>query len=194
MKPHIFSTLFFEFVLILPHPFSTVATTSQLFAALLKPSQLFSIPTTLFNSLKSFHPLPPLLNSSHLFSSHLRSTHLTSFSVHLNSSHRFPLVTEMFYIENLCTQKFLRTDASAPRNFYTEIFKQRNLYTLHTEPFTNRNFAHIFLHTTIFYTEKLLHTAIFYTENLSLRESVTKRDFYTEKFLVREPFTQKKNT
>jgi hypothetical protein len=43
VKPHIFETLFCEFVLILPHPFSTVATTSQLFAAPLRLSQLFPI-------------------------------------------------------------------------------------------------------------------------------------------------------
>ena len=101
VKPQVVSTLFCEFALILPHHFSTVATTSQLFAALLRPSsshnssQLlssFSISShlnssrlfpPLFKSSQGFSPLPtsshllpPLLNSSHLLPPLLNSSHL----------------------------------------------------------------------------------------------------------------------
>ena len=114
VKPYIFSTLFCEFVLILPHPFPTVTTTFKLFAALLRPSQLFSILTTLFNSSQGFsiashlsstlvissplfstllndsHLCPPLVDSSQLVATLLTSCHLYSshlFSPPLNSSH-----------------------------------------------------------------------------------------------------------
>ena len=73
VKPHIFETLFCEFLLILHHSFSTVATTSQLFGALLRPSQFFSsLLTTLLNCsqavspLTSTHLFPPLLDISQL--------------------------------------------------------------------------------------------------------------------------------
>ena len=82
-KPHIFSTLFCEFVRpLLVSVLSTVATTSRLFAALLIGlgsfqffSQLFS--TVLNDLCTSFQIFPPLLNSSH------------DFSLLVNSSQRF---------------------------------------------------------------------------------------------------------
>ena len=112
VKPQVFWTLFCEFALILPHHFSTVATTSQLFAALLRPSsshnssQLlssFSISSHL-NSSRLFPPhlCPPLLTSCHLFSTPPISSRLVStllllpplfnlFSTLLNSSQLFQL-------------------------------------------------------------------------------------------------------
>ena len=79
--PHILETLFCEFLLILPHPFSTVATTSQVIAALLRPCQLFS------SCFTSSHLSSTLFTSSHLFSTLLASSHL--FSTLLASSHLF---------------------------------------------------------------------------------------------------------
>ena len=116
-KPHIFSTLFCEFVVTLPHPFSIVTTTSQLFSDHLSSSQfsqLFSTALKVVSSLPTsaqlFSPLPcssqlfsttltsahlvlTLLNSSQLVSTLLTSCHLFNsshlFSPPLNSSHLF---------------------------------------------------------------------------------------------------------
>ena len=100
VKPHIFSTLFCDFVLILPHPFSlwphfsALRSSSQTISALLNfhnsfqqlskfftPSHL----STLFASSPLFSTLlndsrlgPPLLNSSQLISTLLTSCHLFS--------------------------------------------------------------------------------------------------------------------
>jgi hypothetical protein len=154
VKPHIFSTLFCEFVLILPRPCSTVTTTSQLFAALLRPSQLFTLLATFSTALKSFHLFPPQLNYFHLFtpllnssqrlstlspllnSSHLvstlltsfrlflRSTHLTSFSAHVNSSH---LLSPCQLFSTLPTS--FHRDAVHRASFYTQKL-------LHRDPFS----------------------------------------------------------
>ena len=106
--PHSYSTLFCEFVVILPHPCSIVTTTSQLFSdhsSSSQFSQLFStalkscsisshlssalfISSLLFSTLlNDSHLCPPRLNSSQLVSTLLTSCHL--FSLRLNSSHHF---------------------------------------------------------------------------------------------------------
>ena len=81
------------------------------FSALLRPSLLFSILTTLFNSSQSFfHLFPPQLNSFHLFPALLKDSHLCppllNFS-HLlppllNSSHLFspPLNSSHFFLSS----------------------------------------------------------------------------------------------
>ena len=63
VRPHIFSTLFCEFALSLFQSLSTVATTSQLFAAPLR-SQLFSMVAPLSSSSQAFSFLP---TPAHLF-------------------------------------------------------------------------------------------------------------------------------
>ena len=106
VKPHIFSTLFCEFVIILLQSFSTVATTSQLLAAPLR-SQLFNSShnsSQLFSTILTFaylcaHLLNPfqllstflsltLLTSSHLFSTLLATSHL--FSTLVDNVHLCP--------------------------------------------------------------------------------------------------------
>ena len=108
MRPHVIELLFSEFVLTLPHPFSTVAPTSQLFSILTTflsccshffhffPPQLtsFHLFPTLLNSSQRISPLPI---SSQLFSTRLGFSHLLPpllnsshvFSPLLNSSHLF---------------------------------------------------------------------------------------------------------
>ena len=163
---------------------STVATTSRLFAALLKPSQLFSILlTTLFSIL-----LTTLFNRSSLFiSSHLSSVLFTSplpgssqlFSALFNDSHLCPPLLNSFRLFIYYTQ----------RSFYTQKL-------LHTEVFAQRSF----------YTQKLLHSKFlhreacmqqvftqrsFYTQKLSQTESIAQSNFYSEKLSHREPVTQR---
>ena len=113
-KPHIFSTLFCEFVLILHHPFSTVATTSQL-----RLPRLFSILlTTLLNSSQVFSSLP---TSAQLFSPFPTSSQL--FSTTLTSAHLFsPLLNPSAFTEKLA---------------HGQAFTQSKL--LHREAFTRRS-------------------------------------------------------
>ena len=96
--PHSFSTLFCEFIVTLPHPFSIVTTTSQLFSGHLSSSQfsqLFStalkVVPSLPTSAQLFSPLPC---SSQLFSTTLTSAYLVltliSSSQLVNSSHLLP--------------------------------------------------------------------------------------------------------
>ena len=119
VRPHVIEPLFSEFVLTLPHPFSTVAPTSQLFSILttfLSCSHFFSfLPTsahlfsplprslfsTLLNSSQRLSPLPTSsqlfstrLNSSTLLPPRLSSSHL--FSPPLNSSHLFLSSSQLF--------------------------------------------------------------------------------------------------
>ena len=169
VRPHIFSTLFCEFVLFLFQSFSTAATTSQLFAAPLR-SQHFSFVTSSFDLFPSLlssvqlipslsQPISTLLNSCQLFSTVAKCSQLFS-----------PLFTEM-----LCTAKLLHTQASTHRSFYTEqAFAQRSFYSkfLHREACTNR---------------KLLHTARFDTQ-----QGFAQRSFYTQKALNREAFARSK--
>ena len=121
MDPHSFSALFCEFVVILPHPFSIVTTTSQLFSDHLSSSQ-FSQPfstglkvvPSLPTSAQLFSPLPCssqrlstnltsahlVFNSSQLVSTLLTSCHLFNsshlFSPPLNSSHPFLSSSQLF--------------------------------------------------------------------------------------------------
>ena len=99
MRPHVIEPLFSEFVLTLPHPFSTVAPTSQLFSILttfLSCSHFFSFLPT------SAHLFSHLPNSSQLFSTNLTAAHL--FSALLNSSRLFsPLATSSQLLPRLLT-------------------------------------------------------------------------------------------
>ena len=185
MKQHISSTLFCEFVLILPQPFSTVATTSQLFAALLRPSQLFSITTTLFNSsqlfstplsdshlcppqlfstrLNSSHLLPPLLNSSHLFSPPLNSSHLflsssQLFSPLVNSSPLLPTLLTSFHRDALHRETFAHRSFYIRKLLHREAFAHGSFYT--QKLFAQRSFTHSF------YTQQAVAKRSFHTENL----------------------------
>ena len=197
--------MFCDFVLILPHPFSTVTTTSQLFAALLFSGHLL-------NSSQFYHLFTPQLILFHLFPALVNSSQRPSplptsfqlFSIRLNSSHLFHLFSTLHTSFHLRSIHF--TSFSANLNFsrslstllnscqlspplFTEMLYTGNL--LHTEAFCTPKFLHrevfthifftFFLHTTSFYTEKPLHTPCFYTEKLSHRASVTLRFFYTEK-------------
>ena len=95
MGPQSSSLLFCEMVVILPHPFSIVTTTSQLFSDHLSSfqfSKLFSTALKVVPSLlTSAHLFSPLLSSSQLFSTTLTSGHLVLTL--LNSSQLFsPLV------------------------------------------------------------------------------------------------------
>ena len=191
-KPHISSTLFCEFVIVSPHPFSTVAITSQLFAALLKPpwasyllnsSQLLSIVSI------SSHLSPILIISCYAFSTWSISAHL--FSPLLNGLARLnvsplptysqpvsarltvpPLFTRMLH-----TEKLLDTEAFAQGSLYTqtqgEAFTHRNFYT---EAFAQRSFCtqHGFKQ------RKFTHRKAFTQRSFHKRESVTQRIFYTK--------------
>ena len=183
MKPHICSTLFCDFVLILPHPFSTVTTISQLFAALLFSGHLFNSSQFLHlftPQLNSFHLFPALLNSSQrlsplptsfqlfstrLNSSHFRSIHLTSFSANLNFSRSLSTLLNSCQL----SPPFHR-DA-----LHSEFVTHRSL--LHTETFAQRSFyTHFF---TFFYTQQ-----VFTQRNLHTHHVFTQRNFHTEHLLL----------
>ena len=94
--PHSFSTLFCEFVVILPHPFSIVTTTSQLFSDHLSSSQFSQLFSAALKVAPSLPTLAQLFSaipcSSQLFSTPLTSAHLVLTL--LNSSQLFsPLAT-----------------------------------------------------------------------------------------------------
>ena len=131
--PHSFSTLFCEFGVILPHPFSIVTITSQLFSGHLSSSQfsqLFStalkvvpsLPTSaqLFSPLpcscqlfSTTHLCPPRLNSSQLFSTPLNSYHLFLSSSQLFSpSQLWPTLLDS---SHLLSQICLHTEQAFPR-------------------------------------------------------------------------------
>ena len=202
VKPHFFETLLCEFVLIFSHPFSIVATTSQLFAALLRPSQLFSILlTTLLNCSQVYH-LFPQLNSftfSHLFATLLASPHLSStllndshlcppLSTLFNSSHLFsPLAPSSQLFPRLLTSSQLISPLLSSSRLFSPLVNSSHLSSclfteklLHRDAFTQRSF----------YTEPAYTQRSFY-EKLSHRESVTQRSFYTKKLLRRDAFTQR---
>lgn len=175
LKPHIFETLFCEFVLILPHPFSTVATSSQLLAALLKPSQPFSIlRTTLLNSSQVFSSLPTsaqlfsplsfrLFTSTHLFSSLLNSSQL--FSPLAISSQLFqPLLTSAQLILPLLSSSQLFPP-------FPTSFKREKL--LHREVFTHQ----LDIEREGFAISRLLHTASFAQRSFYTQQALTQRWF-----------------
>ena len=138
VKPHIFSTLLNVFVLTLPHPFSTAATTSQLFTILLKASQLFSVLLIIHYSsqqlsffhlfppqLNSFHLCPPLLNSLQLFSPLAASSQL--FPPLPTSAQLIPPLSQL--ISTLLTSVSTLLNSSHFPPPFTENFTQRNFYT-----------------------------------------------------------------
>ena len=170
VKPHIFSTLFCEFVIILPHPFSTVATTSQLFAALLRPSQLFSI----FTTQRSF--------------THSKLSHREAFT-HRSFYTEKLLHTASFHTEKLLHREAFTQQAFTQRSFYTEkllhstLLHTASFYTgqafthnklSHTEAFTQRSFTHC----------KLSHTEAFTYRSFYTEQAFTRRSFYTEQALT----------
>ena len=175
MKPHTFSTLFCDFVLILPHPFAAVTTTSGLFAALLRPSQLVSIFTTLFNGPQSFSSLP----TSQLFSLLTRFSQL--FSTTLASAHLFStLLTSCHLFSTLPTASHLRsTDLTS---FSAHLNSCHLLSTL-------LNSCQLFspLFTEMLHTGRLLHTEAF-----TQRRLYTQQAFTQKKLLHTEAFTQSK--
>ena len=185
------STVFCEFVLILPHPFSTVATASQFIPALPnsfhKPAQLFyHISSQLFLPRPTSSQLfSTFLTSAHLFSTHLASSQLISpllnssllnssqlysplvnssqlFSTTLTSAHRFSALSQLFSPLATCSQLFPSPLTSA-QLFYA----QRSLYTKQTftQSYTRSFYTEVFAHGAFthrsFYTEKLLHTTAF---------------------------------
>ena len=173
VKPHIF-----KFLLVLPRPFSTVATTSHLFAAFSDHlswlqffSQLFSffISSRLSSSLfTSSHLLSTLLNLSQLFSPLATSSPLLS-----------PVLTSAQLISPLLSSSQLFSPLVFGKLFstlHTSFHRDaRRREILHTEAFTHKNFTY-----RSFYTEKLLH-----------RKDSTQRNLYKEKSLQREIFTQR---
>ena len=177
MKPHTFSTLFCDFVLILPHPFAAVTTTSGLFAALLRPSQLVSIFTTLFNGPQSFSSLPTsqlfslLTRFSQLFSTTLASAHL--FSTLLTSCHLFSTLPTASHLRSTDLTSFsahlnschLLSPLVNSSQLLPTLLTSFHRDASHRETFTHRSF----------YTEKALHTASVHTE-----KAFTHRSFYTE--------------
>ena len=170
--PHSFSALFCEFVVTLPHPFSIVTTTSQLFSDHLSSSQfsqLFSTALKVVSSLPTsaqlFSPLPcpsqlfsttltsahlvlTLLNSSQLVSTLLTSCHLFNsshlFSPPLNSSHLFLSSSQLF-------------SPLANSSELLPTFLSPSLVTGMREAFAHSKL----LHRTNFYTVELLHAASF---------------------------------
>ena len=165
MGLHIFSTLFCEFVLILPHPFSTVATTSHLTPSQLVSvhlsssrflSQLFStarVFSSFGTSAQLFSPLPiscqlfsplptssqlisPLRTSSELFSTQLNSTHI--LPTPLNSFHLFPPLSILLNDSHLLPP----------------VLNSSCLLS----PLPNSSTHKKILHTANFYTKKFLHT------------------------------------
>ena len=166
MKPHIFSTLFCEFVIILPHPFSTVATTSQLFAALLRPSQLFSI----FTTQRSF--------------THSKLSHREAFT-HRSFYTEKLLHTASFHTEKLLHREAFTQQAFTQRSFYTEKLLHSTL--LHTASFFTQG-KH--LHTTSFHTQKLLHREALHTASFHTQKLLHTEAFTQSKLLHGEAFTQ----
>ena len=187
--PHSFSTWFCGFVVTLPHPFFHC---DHHFSTLLRPSQLFSIFATLFNS-SQISSLPTsaqlfshLPCSSQLFSMTLTSAHLVWTL--LNSSQLFsPLVTS----STLPTSYHLRsthlTSFSAHLNSSHLLNSGQLFSTLltscHRDAYTQSKL----------YTEKHLHTASSYTEKLFIDRSVYAQQAFTHsKLLHREAFTRRK--
>ena len=157
MVPHIFSTLFCEFVLILPHPFSTVATTSHPVTARFSPSQLFSS-----QQLKFFHLLAPQLNSFHLFPSLVNSSRLCPpllnssplFAPHLNSSQPSSiLLTSCQLLSTLFTFSHLSILLN-DSHLLPPVLNSSCLLS----PLPNSSTHKKLLHTARFYTKKFLHT------------------------------------
>ena len=145
VKPHIFGTLFCEFLLILPHLFQLWVTTSHHFSALRSSSQTISA------LLNSSH------NSSELFSiffisSHLSSTLFTSshlFLTLLNDSHLCLTLLSSFTSAQLISTLLTSCQLFSPfylfsqRCFTRTNFYQGSFYTrifLHREAFTQRSF------------------------------------------------------
>ena len=158
MGPHIFSTLFCEFVLILPHPFSTVATTSHPVTARFSPSQLFSS-----QQLKFFHLLAPQLNSFHLFPSLVNSSRLCPpllnssplFAPHLNSSQPSSIL--------LTSCQLLST-----------------LFTFsHLSQFFSTTLTSCHLFSTLLASSHLCPTLL-HTKNFYIQQDFTQRSFYTQ--------------
>ena len=145
VRPHIFSTLFCEFVLFLFQSFSTAATTSQLFAAPLR-SQHFSFVTS------SFDLFPSLLSSVQLIPSLSQP-----ISTLLASSHLFS--QRCFAQRNFYTHKLLHTEA----------FTQSKL--LHREAFTASFYTEKLAHTESFYTQQgLTHSRALRREAFTRRK------------------------
>ena len=166
MGPHIFSTLFCEFVLILPHPFSTVATTSHLTPSQLVSvhlsssrflSQLFStarVFSSFGTSAQLFSPLPiscqlfsPLPTSSQLISPLRTSSEL--FSTQLNSTHILPTPLNSFHLSHL--SQFFSTTLTSCHLFSTLLASSHLCPTL--------------LHTKNFYIQQTFTQRSFYTQN-----------------------------
>ena len=148
MKPHTFSTLFCEFVLILPHPFSAVTTTSELFSDHLSSSQFSQLFSTalkvfhLFQPLNSFHFFPAFLNSSQRLSPLPTSSQL--FSPRATSSQLFPprltsaqpISPLAQLISTLVTSCQLFSTLASSSQLFSPLFTEM----LHTEFFSHRSF------------------------------------------------------
>ena len=157
MKPHTFSTLFCEFVLILPHPFSAVTTTSELFSdhlSLSQFSQLFSTALKvfhLFQPLNSFHFFPAFLNSSQRLSPLPTSSQL--FSPRATSSQLFPprltsaqpISPLAQLISTLVTSCQLFSTLASSSQLFSPLFTEmlHTEFFSHTEAFTQSTLLHL---------------------------------------------------
>ena len=204
VKPYIFSTLFCEFVLILPHPFPTVTTTFKLFAALLRPSQLFSILTTLFNSSQGFSIASHLsLNSRHLFPTLLNSSQWLSplptscwlFSTRRNSAHLLPpllfppLLTSAQFISPHSQLILTAHLVSTLQELLPALLASFRKNALHRKTFTHRSFCtekHLHIHKS-FYTEKLLQKNFYTQQAYTQRGFLHRASFYTASFYTEKP-------
>ena len=149
------------------------------FSTLLRPSQLFSIFTTLFNRSQSCsissHLSSTLFASSLLFSTLLNDSHLCP--PRPNSSQLFPPLLTSAQVASPLSQLI------STLTFSTLANSSQRLSPPVTEMFTHR---------ASFYTEKHLHTASSYTEKLLQTEAFRHRkllhtaSFCTEKLLHRE--------
>ena len=170
MKPHMFSTVFCEFVLILPHHLSALA-------ALAKPSQFVSIlPTILLNSSQTFLSLP---NSVQLFSPLPTSSQF--FSTRLNSSHPSP---------PLFNPSHLFSPPLSSSHLFLNFFHPMSTLLISCQLFSALlTSSHLFLFTGVFYTETFtqstfLHRYFFNTEKPLRRAKPLRRDVFTQSTLL----------
>ena len=176
MDPHSSSVLFCEMVVILPHPFSKITTTSQLLSDHLSSSQFSQLFST------ALKVVPSLLTSAHLFSPFLCSSQL--FSTTLTSAH---LVLALLNWSQLfsphATSSTLPTCSPLRSTHLTSFSAHLNFSHLLN---SGQLFSTLFTssHRASFYTEKHLHTASSYTGKLLHAEAFTH-----SKLLHREAFT-----